>query len=260
MLAIQRHKAIEKILIDNGSVMITDLAQQFEVSEETIRRDLEKLEKSNILRRVRGGAYLLSDMDKEVPINIRKNLYQQEKQLMADKCLDFIEDGDTIMLDSSTTVSHVAGNINKYKKKVTIITNSLKIVDDFKNSKLVKVIVLGGTLRKRMGSFVGRYAISQLSTLYANKAILSCTAINKDFGITDDNEEESSIRQLMVKNSQEVILLADNTKFDDLESYKICGFKDIHTLITEQILNKNWEELLKENGVKIRYTQPKSIK
>lgn len=252
MLAIQRLKEIKRILNEKESVVISSLSKQFKVSEETIRRDLDKLEKSNILKRVRGGAYLQSDSDKQVPLEIRENLYLTEKEKMADKCMEFIEDGDILMLDSSSTVSCVAQNIKRHQKKVTVITNSLKVVEELKNSKWVKVICLGGILRKRTSSFIGNQALKQLENLYANKAIISCTAINKNFGITDDSEEEAEIRKVMINNSEQIFLLVDNTKFDDLESHKICSFEKINKLITDKNLLKEWQEILENNKIEFQ--------
>lgn len=253
MLAIQRIKEIENILNEKGNVVISSLSKLFKVSEETIRRDLDKLEKNNILKRVRGGAYLQSDSDKQVPLEIREQIYLTEKQKIADKCMEFINDGDTVMIDSSTTALYVAQNINIHKKKVTVITNSIKTVEELQDSKWVKIICIGGSLRKTTKSFSGTQALFQLSNLYANKAFISCTAIHNKFGVTDDSEREGEIRKKMLLNSEKVFLIADKTKFDDLESHLIAKLDEIDYIITEQELSKEWEEDLKENKVKLIY-------
>lgn len=253
MLAIDRLKEIEKRLNEKGSVMISSLSKEFNVSEETIRRDLEKLEKTKVLKRVRGGAYLQSESDKQVPVEIREQIYLEEKHEIAKKSIEFIEDGDTLMIDSSTTAVCVAQIIELEEKKVTIITNSIKVVEVFQNSKWVKVICLGGSLRKRTKSFIGSHAISQLENLRANKAFISCTAIDKKFGITDDSEREAEIRKKMIENSLETYLIVDRTKFDFLESYLISNFEMINTIITDKKLSKEWEDLLNEKNIKIIY-------
>lgn len=255
MLAIQRIKEIEKILKEKGNVVISSLSQQFNVSEETIRRDLDKLEKNNVLKRVRGGAYLESELDKQVPLEIREHIYLNEKQLIADKAISFIENGDILMIDSSTTALCIAQNIKKYEKKVTVITNSIKVAIEFQDSKYVKLICLGGNLRKTTKSFIGSQTIQQLENICANKVFLSCTAINKKFGITDDSESESEIRKKMIANSNEVFLVVDKTKFDNLESQKICDLKKINYLITEETLSLNWENILKENKINLIYAK-----
>lgn len=253
MLAIQRLKEIEKILNEKGSVVISSLSKQFNVSEETIRRDLDKLEKTNVLKRVRGGAYLQSESDKQVPLEIREKIYLTEKQEIADKCIEFIEDGDTIMIDSSTTAVCVAQNIHKYEKKVTVITNSMKVVEEFQDSKWAKVICIGGGLRKRTKSFIGNQALTQLESLYANKAFVSCTAVNRKFGATDDSEREAEIRRKMISNSEKSFLIVDRTKFDNLESHLICGLEKIDVIVTDQKLSNEWEDTLKKMKVEIIY-------
>ncbi len=253
MLVSQRIKEIEKILNERGSVVIAALSKQFNVSEETIRRDLDKLEKNNILKRVRGGAFLQSESDKQVPLEIREQIYLTEKHMIAEKCIDFIEDGDTVMIDSSTTAVCVAQEIEKNGKKVTVITNSIKVVEVFQESKWVKVICIGGGLRKRTRSFIGNQALSQLENLRANKSIVSCTAINKKFGVTDDSEREAEIRKMMIKNSETIILVADRTKFNELESHLICELKDINIVVTDEKLPDDWEDIFDELKVKIRY-------
>lgn len=255
MLAIQRLKEIEKILNEKGSVVISSLSKQFKVSEETIRRDLDKLEKTNVLKRVRGGAYLQSESDKQVPLEIREKIYLTEKQEIADKCIEFIEDGDTIMIDSSTTAVCVAQNIRRYEKKVTVITNSIKVVEEFQDSKWVKVICIGGGLRKRTKSFIGNQALNQLEKLHANKAFVSCTAVNRKFGATDDSEREAEIRAKMISNSEKSFLIVDRTKFDNLESHLICKLEEIDVIITEQRLSPEWENTLKKTKVDIIYVQ-----
>lgn len=253
MLAVDRLKIIEKKLSEKGSVIIAELSKEFKVSEETIRRDLEKLEKNKVLKRVRGGAYLHSETDKQVPFEIREHIFLKEKNDIARKTLEFINDGDIIMIDSSTTAICVAQSIEKEGKKITVITNSLKIVEVFQNSKWVKTICLGGTLRKRTKSFTGIQAIEQLKGLRANKAIISCTAIDKIFGITDDSERESKIREKMIEHSSEIFLVVDRTKFDLIESHLIIELQKINKIITDKKLSDDWEKLLKGKKIDVVY-------
>jgi len=254
MLAEGRLKEIERILNEKGSVIISNLSKIFKVSEETIRRDLEKLEKKNILKRVRGGAYLLSDNDKQVPLEIREQIFLEEKHEIAQECVNHIEDGETLMIDSSTTAICVAQEIEKKGLKLKVITNSIKVVEIFENSKWVDVVCIGGVLRKRTKSFVGNKAVEQLKDLRATKALISCTAIDKVFGITDDSEREAEIRKIMIKNSLKVFLLADRTKFDNLEAHLISELENIDVVITDKKISEEWQKKAKENKVEIIYT------
>lgn len=251
MLAVDRLKKIEELLMENGSVMISNLSELLEVSEETIRRDLEKLEKTNKLKRVRGGAYLPETSDHEVPIGIREKIFLEEKQLIGKRCVELIEEGDCIMLDSSTTVLHIAKNLNASKKKVTVITNSLKVADEFQNSKNVELICLGGTLRKSTSSFVGYMTTDSLEKLSADKAFISCTAISADFGVTDNHELEAVIRKKMLVNSMKKYLTLDYTKFDSPSINKICKLSELDVIITDKKIPKKYRDVLVKNEVEI---------
>ncbi|QGU94362.1 DeoR family transcriptional regulator [Clostridium bovifaecis] len=251
MLAVDRLKRIEELLVENGSVMISNLSELLNVSEETIRRDLEKLEKKSKLRRVRGGAYLPEVSDHEVPIGIRENIFLEEKELIGKKCVELIEEGECIMLDSSTTALHIAQNLNISKKKATIITNSVKIAYEFQNSRNIELICLGGTLRKCTSSFVGYITTDSLEKLSADKAFVSCTSINVDFGVTDNHELESVVRKNMLMNSVKKYLVIDYTKFDTPAINKICELSDLDAIITDKKIPKQYQDDLIKNEVEV---------
>ncbi|MCY6483409.1 DeoR/GlpR family DNA-binding transcription regulator [Clostridium aestuarii] len=251
MLAVDRLKKIEELLIENGSVIISNLSELLNVSEETIRRDLEKLGKKNKLKRVRGGAYLSETSDNEVPIRIREKIFLEEKQLIGEKCIELIDEGDCVMLDSSTTALYIAKNLNTSKKKCTVITNSLKIASEFENSKNVKVICLGGTLRKSTSSFVGYITTDSLQRLSADKSFISCSSISADFGVTDNHELEATVRKCMLTNSMKKCLVVDYTKFDSPSVNQICKLNDLDMIITDRKIPKKYKDILMKNEIEI---------
>lgn len=250
MLPQERLKKIRELLNLNGSIVISNLSSQFDVSEETIRRDLEKLSQKMKFKRVRGGAFLYEPSDTEVPVKIREHIYIKEKQTIANASIDFIEDGDTIMLDSSTTALHIAKCINQRKKKVTVITNSISIANELSENVGVKIISLGGTLRKSTKSYVGYMTTDYLSELHANKAFVSCTSINIEFGVSDSHNEEARVRKEMLRNSTQKFLVADYTKFEEPSMNKICDLKDLDYLIVDRKISKAYIAKLEEYGVK----------
>lgn len=251
MLAIDRQKTIEDMLNKNGSVIISSLSTILEVSEETIRRDLEKIGKIMNIKRVRGGAYLIDLSDKAVPIQIRETIYIAEKQIIADKCIKLINDDDSVALDSSTTSLYVAKAITNSKKKVTVITNSLKIVNEFSENTLVKVFCVGGILRKSTESFVGYMATDNLEKFSVDKAFVSCSAINSKIGITDDNDLEARARKKMFDIAMKKILVVDNTKFDSPKTNKICSISEIDILVTDGKVPDEYIEILNKSDVDI---------
>lgn len=251
MLAIERLRRIEELLKENGSVVISNLSATLDVSEETIRRDLEKIGKTMKIKRVRGGAFLPATTDNEVPIRIRETIYLEEKQMIGAKCVQLIEDGMSIMLDSSTTAWYVAKNINQSKKKVTVVTNSLLIASEFSESKNVKVIAVGGTLRKSTNSFVGYMATDALLNLSADVAFVSCTALTKGFGATDNHEGEARIRKTMLGQSMKKVMIVDYTKFDTPAVNPICKIDELDMVITDRKVSKEMKEVFNEQDVEV---------
>ncbi len=255
MLPIDRLKKIEAVLIENGSIVISKLSASFGVSEETIRRDLEKISKTLKIRRVHGGAYLVKSGDKEVPVKIRESIYVEEKQLIGQKALSLIEQEDTIILDCSTTALFIAKALNSSDKRITVLTNSMKVVSELSDNDRIRLVCLGGRFRKATGSFIGTTAYHQLEGLAADKAFVSCTSIHPEFGITDNHEDEAALRQLMVKRSQATILVIDHTKFEKPATFKICELTDLNTVILDKKVSENSISPLTEEGIEIIYCE-----
>ncbi|GMQ58181.1 rhamnose catabolism operon transcriptional regulator RhaR [Vallitalea sediminicola] len=251
MLAIDRLKKIEELLKENGSIVISNLSDLLDVSEETIRRDLEKLSKTMKFKRVRGGAYLYESSDTEVPVKIREQIYIKEKQIIGAKSVSFIDDGDTIMLDSSTTALYIAKSLNLSKKKVTVITNSIKIASELADNSLIKIINLGGTLRRRTKSYVGYMTTDSLLDLSADKAFVSCSSVNVKFGVTDNHNLEARVRKGMLTNSVKKFLVVDYTKFEEPAVNKICDIKDIDVIIIDRKLSNEHLDVLKKHKIEV---------
>lgn len=250
MLPVDRRKKIEDILVGQGSVVVSKLSGMLGVSEETIRRDLDYLSQSLDFRRVHGGAYLIDTRDKEVPVAIRESIFLDEKMRIGETSVELLSSGDTIMLDSSTTAAYVARALKKSGRQVCVITNSVRVIDALSGSHKIDIIGLGGQFRSVTGSFVGSITVEGLNSLSADKAFISCTAVHSEFALTDNHQEESVIRRLMVKRSIHPILIADHTKFDKLATYKVCDLHEINTVITDRFPNKKIRKEIESSGTK----------
>ena len=147
MLAIERRRKIISLLEERNSVLVPELSKIFKVTEETVRRDLEKLEGEGFLKRTYGGAVINDSINAELPLKIREVTNIEGKRAIGIKVAEYIKDGDTIMVDSSTTALQVAERI-KDKRKITVITNSVKVVSELSSARDCKVISTGGTLGK----------------------------------------------------------------------------------------------------------------
>ena len=154
MLAMDRRSIILERIQQTSSVRVTELAEEFEVTEETIRRDLEKLESEGFVTRTYGGAVLVQNNTSDLSIHVRETQNQEGKRRIARKVVEMIEDGDTLMVDSSTTAMYVAKNL-KGRSNITMITNSVRIPQEVAAQDSMKIIVTGGVLRPGIMSMVG---------------------------------------------------------------------------------------------------------
>lgn len=252
MLAIERRQKIMAMLNENKSVLVPDLAKLFNVTEETIRRDLEKLEKEGLLKRTYGGAVLVENYNVDVPFEFRNATNIEGKKQIALTLIKYIEDGDTLAMDSSTSALQVA-RLLKTKKNITVITNSEQIVNELRIFEDVKVISTGGTLRHKSLSLVGPIAEQTLKTLNANKAIISCKGFDIEKGFTESNELEAQVKKTMIEISSKVYMIADHTKMTKTALVNIATLDEVDFIFTDKILLPSQENAIRDRNVEIVY-------
>ena len=252
MLAVERQKKIMQVLHRDGIVKVGELSTGFGVSEETIRRDLQKLEDGGGLFRTYGGAYITKAVNPDVPVGIRESFYLEGKEDIGAICADMIEEGDTIILDSSTTALHIAEKI-KHKDRITVFTNAIKVITTLADSENIKVISTGGRLRSRSLSLVGHEAEDSLNRYNVDKAFVSCTSVDLDKGLTDTNEQEARIRRIMLDRAVKKILIADTTKFGKISFAAICPLTEIDTVVSDNSLTGEWGVEFQKMGIEHFY-------
>lgn len=248
MLAVERQKRILQILHREGIVKVQHLSKKFNVSEETVRRDLNKLELLGGFTRTYGGAYITKNVNPDIDIHIREEFYREGKEDIGSLCAEIVEDGDTIILDSSTTALHIAEKVMR-KEHLTVITNAVKIITTLSENSSIKIISTGGTIRSRPLSFIGPEAEATLSKYFADKAFVSCTGADITHGLTDTNEHDASIRRLMFHQAAKRILVADVTKFGKTAFSFIAPFDTVDTVISDKALSVEWEDFLKRQKI-----------
>lgn len=255
MLKIDRQKHLDEELHTYGSILISTMSQKLNCSEETIRRDLKEMEAQNKLKRIHGGAFLPDADDKGAPVQLRETFFSQEKKRLAACAIDrFIKEGDTIFLDCSTTCLALAKELVQRNQKMTIITNSLRIINLFGNqSSALKLIALGGTFRQRSNSFTGYQTTNAISYYIADKCFISNSAIDLTHGLLDNDMNESQVRKAFISQSRKHYLVADHTKFSDTAEYKITDLKNIDMIITDKRLSDVWEDKLQQCNIPICY-------
>ena len=248
MLAIERRNLILQKLQTERRVVVNSLALLYEVSEETIRRDLDKLEKEGFVKKTYGGAVLNENTNIEMPLRIREKTNRREKQTIAKLVAAMIEDGDSIILDSSSTSLMVAQEL-KERKKLTVITNSLEVLIEFSKSKGIQVISTGGLLKSSTLSLIGKNAEKTLENFYVDKAIISCKGLDIRKGATDSSEDDAEIKKSMVSCSKQLILIADSTKFGTISFAKVLDFRKGDILVTDSLPDDTWKQRLADIGV-----------
>lgn len=251
MLAVERRSHIEQTIIQNKSVLVVDLAKKFDVTTETIRGDLEKLEKQGVLVRTYGGATLVEGNEPDMAIQERDTINFEGKHSIGKRAARLIKDGETIFLDASTSSLHVARNI-KDKRGITVITNAGKVVNELSSCDNIRVICTGGKLEPKNMSYVGRIAESVIKQNYfANKFFFSCRGVTLMRGLMETSEAEAEIKKAMMEMAESSIFLCDHKKLGRLGVNLISKLNNIDYFISDVQLDEEWNDALAQLDVTV---------
>lgn len=229
-----RRKRIIDILGQTDYADVTYLSSEFNVSEMTIRRDIDRLEKDNEVIRVYGGVKLKTKRLYEASIEERLNSNRQEKIAIARVAAGLINDGDVVAFDASTTALEVSKLI-KDKEKLTVVTNNISIAIELSDTPGVAVILLGGFLRDKSLSLVGASIKKFLESIYIDKAFFSAKALNFNEGLTDSTIDEGEAKQAMIAKTTQLNVIADRSKLGTVSFFEICGKERIDRIITDRL-------------------------
>ncbi|HEY4276855.1 MAG TPA: DeoR/GlpR family DNA-binding transcription regulator [Conexibacter sp.] len=253
LLAEARRFAIAELLRAAGAVSVTEVETRFGVSPMTARRDLMALEKQGVARRTHGGAVLPSMSAKEDSFAKRVNLAAEAKGRLADAAVELIAVEETLILDCSSTCYFLAQRIVDRGLSVTIITNSLPIMDLVAGieSPPIHLVAVGGTLRRLTGSFVGPSAVETVRGHFADKMFLSVKGLTPSGVMTDADELEAELKRVMLAQSQESILLVDGSKLSVRGQNAIASVRDLSCVLVEGLEHDQQDEL-RATGVTVR--------
>lgn len=252
MLALERRNLILEKLQTEKKVVVSELSQLYEVSEETIRRDLDKLEKEGLAIKSYGGAVINEDVSIDLPFNIRKNQNVSGKQKMAEIAASLVQEGDHIFLDASTTAVFVAKAL-KEKERLTVITNSMEILLELSDVSGWNIISTGGVMKEGYLAFLGSRTEESIRSYYVDKVIISCKALDHEWGIMESKESFGTTKKAMIASGREKILVVDSTKFDQT-AFSVAGkLRDVDVLVTDRKPSDKWMGYFKDAGVKCLY-------
>lgn len=245
-----RRATIVQMITSERMVKVSDLIKTFNVSIETIRRDLKYLEDAGYIKRVYGGAVVKSMYGLEPDYSSREIKNYSEKVAIGRKTVELVDDGDTIVIDIGTTTLEFARAL-KGKKKVTVITNAIQIAATLVVDDNIRVIMLGGNVRKGDLSTSGFLSENDISLFNVDKIFLGIGGITIEEGITDYHIEESNLRRHILKKTHMVIGLADFSKFGVIAMNKVCDIEKINFLITDDKTDKLMISKIRTLGIKV---------
>jgi len=252
MLAVERRKLILEKVHQEKKVIVSELSKEFGVSEETIRRDLDRLADEGHVIKSYGGAVINEIGSIDLPFNIRWKANSLGKKKIAELINREINDGDHIFLDASTTAVFIAKTI-KQKKKLTVITNSIENLLELADVSGWDIISTGGLLKQGTMSLTGKRASDTIERYNADKVFLSCKGIDLEKGVTEGSDETASIKQSMMANARKVYLTVDSTKFEKVGFSNICKLSKIDVVVTDKKPEDKWMQIFEELDIQCIY-------
>lgn len=252
MLAAERRNQILEILRRDERVLVGPLSVQFDVSEETIRRDLANLEQLGLAVKCYGGA-TLADNRNAPPFKVRKKLNVEEKKTVAALVAQMVDDGDFLMLDDSSTCYFIIRALHG-KKGLTIVTNSIEIILELSGlHEDWNVISTGGNLNQTVFAFYGRKAEDTVRAFHVDKTIISCAGLDRNGQFTEAGIENATMKQAMMDSGREIVLAMDSHKFNCTAFISVGSLTQVNTIVTNADPGKEWREYLAERNIRLIY-------
>lgn len=250
-MKISRISEIEKYLMDNKFASIMDLCEHFNVSQNTIRRDIADLCARGVAVKVYGGI-VLQEGHNVVPYYTRSVSNIDEKNKLAHLASRYIRNGETIYIDSGTTTPYLMRYIPQ-DCHITIISNSLNVYNESESLPNANVISTGGLFYRYTNSFIGVSAVNMLGNYHINKAFMAATGITIETGATNNSFHEAEMKKAVVSQCKNIILMADSSKIDKAASISFCPLKSLSAFVTDKKPPQNYIDFFAENGIELLY-------
>jgi DeoR family transcriptional regulator, aga operon transcriptional repressor len=247
---VERQQAILRYIEGRQRVSVAAIREQFRVSEATARRDLEALEAHGAIRRVHGGALAVRRAPPELPALAREPEQAEEKRRIGMAAAALVGDGETVFISSGTTTLEVARGLRE-RSGLTVITNSLMVLNAFAAADGVNLVGLGGMLRRSEMSMIGHITELALAELRADKVIIGIRAIDIEQGLTNDYLPETMTDRAILRIGRSVIVVADHTKLGRVSAALVAPIEAMHTLVTDAAAPPEFCETLEARGVRV---------
>lgn len=254
MNTVERQNKIIEIVLENGRVNIPDIREMFDVSEMTIRRDLNELDRQGLLRRVHGGAIANLGRSYEPPFQTRAIKNQETKIAIGLKASELIYDGDSIALDVGTTTLEIVRGL-RGKRNLTIMTSSLqianKVVDLISLDIDARLILTGGIIRPGELSMIGSIPEQVYQGLHVDKAFIGIGGISVEDGLTEYNIDDAQIKRIMIRSAREKILVVDGSKFGVTTFASVAPLTSIDKIVTDSTAPMDMIEEIQAFGIDV---------
>jgi DeoR family transcriptional regulator of aga operon len=247
----ERRSRINELIETRERATVRELAARFGVSPVTIRGDLDALARAGGVIRSHGGA-LRREEAEDMPIVVKQALHREEKMRIADAAARMIREDETIILDSGTTTAAIASRIGALRlRSLTVITNALNVASILASLPNVRLIMIGGLLRQVSSSLVGPQAEQVLRGLHADRLFLGVDSLDPEIGVMTPDVLEAQLNALMIEVSQEVVAVADSSKFGRRSLSVIAGVERLHKLVTDRSASREYVDALRARGVEV---------
>jgi len=246
----ERQKQILSLLTKQGRLSVNEIVKQFDISVATARRDLESLASQGKAERVHGGVIAIEQAPPESPILERENEQADEKKRIGLAAANLVADKETVFLGSGTTVLEVARQLRS-RKNLTVITNSLPVLNALAGAEGITVISLGSMLRDSELSFIGHITEQALTEVRADKVIMGTRGASLEHGLTNDYLQETLTDRAILKIGREVIIVADHTKVNRVSTALLAPLDVVHTFVTDSKADKKFLSTLKKQGIEV---------
>lgn len=248
MNAIERKRYILDELQRNGSVVITDLAERIQVSSMTIRRDLNAMAEDGMVTLEHGGAVLNSGLLFECSISFKNEINVSEKQRIAAKCMEYINEGDSVFLDAGTTPNELAALL-RGKRNISVLTHSLLVANTTATMRNIKLIMCPGEFRENSMAFLGPLTDDFIQHFQIDTLFLALEGIDLTDGLSVVDVQDGHTKKVLVEKAKRVICMADHSKFNKSFFYKIAPITDVDLVITDDGLDAATQELFRQNNI-----------
>ncbi len=243
-----RRERLRELVQARGFASLGEMAASLEVSESTVRRDLEQLEKDGQARRTHGGAFWTGDPDTMRVFETRRDDSWPAKAAIGEVAAAMIEDHDTILLDGGSTTYELARHL--VQRPLQVVTNSLPVAHLLSTSESIDLVMIGGCVRGRTAVTIGPMADAMIESINVGKAFLSVAGVT-DRGYFNSNMMLVESEKAMLQSADRTIVVADSSKFGKVSLSRLCGLQDVNTVVTDGNLQTHWKERLVKAGVEL---------